>query len=196
MKKNSYSKNPKLLFGEFLMRVTALVGSPRKKGNTDLLIDHILKGAKQAGASTKKIYLYDQTILPCADCKRCLAESKCPENDDMQKIYKELDKSDAIIFGTPLYWHSMSAKMKLLVDRLRPYTVNNKLRGKKAVIVIPSDEGGKACKDLIKLFTRIFNTLGLNYVGNICVKAHDKGEVLNQPKSLEKAYNVGVSIVK
>ncbi|MFB0560751.1 MAG: flavodoxin family protein [Candidatus Lokiarchaeia archaeon] len=173
------------------MKITALVGSPRKKGNTDLLIDKILEGANHAGLSTIKIYLYDITILPCADCKRCLKELKCLENDGMQRIYKELDKSDVIIFGTPLYWDSMSAKMKLLVDRLRPYTVNNKLRGKKAVVVIPSDEGRKACKALIKLFKNIFNRLGMQLVEILCVKAHDKGEVLKQPKSLEKAYTIG-----
>ena len=178
------------------MKVTALVGSPRKKGNTDLLIDKILEGANQAGSSTRKIYLYEQTILPCADCKRCLKELKCPENDAMQKIYKEIDKSDVIIFGTPLYWNSMSAKMKLLVDRFRPYTVNNKLKEKKAVLVIPSDEGRKACKDLIKLFTKIFNTLGMLLVESLIVKAHEKGEVRNQPKSLEKAYVIGKSLGK
>ncbi len=171
-----------------------MVGSPRKEGNTDLLVDKILEGANHSGASTTKIYLYDQTILPCADCKKCLKQLKCSENDGMQSIYNELDKSDVIIFGTPLYWNSMSAKMKLLIDRLRPYTVNNKLKGKKAVLVIPSDEGHKACKDLIKLFNDIFDRLGLRLVEILCVKAHDKGEVLNQPKSLEKAYMIGKSL--
>ncbi|MGQ9721194.1 MAG: flavodoxin family protein [Candidatus Jordarchaeum sp.] len=178
------------------MKVTGLVGSPRKKGNTDLLIDKILEGANQVGSSTKKFYLYDLTILPCADCKKCLKELKCSENDDMQRIYKELDQSDVIIFGTPLYWNSMSAKMKLLIDRLRPYTVNNKLRGKKVILVIPSDEGYKACKDLIKLFKNIFNRLGMQLVESLCVKAHEKGEVLKQPKSLENAYTIGKSFGK
>nr|MDO8081924.1 flavodoxin family protein [Candidatus Freyarchaeota archaeon] len=178
------------------MKVIALVGSPRKKGNTDLLIDKILEGAKKAGSSTKKIYLYGQTILPCADCRKCFKELKCQENDDMQKIYQEIDDSDVVIFGTPIYWYSMTAKMKLLVDRLRPYTVNNKLRGKRAVLVIPSDEGPKACKDLIKLFANIFNNLEMQLVDSLCVKAHERGEVENQPESLEKAYKIGESIGK
>jgi multimeric flavodoxin WrbA len=178
------------------MKVTALVGSPRKKGNTDLLIDKILEGAKNVGSSVTKIYLYDQTILPCADCRKCFKALKCQEDDDMQKIYQEIDDSDVIIFGTPVYWYTMSAMMKLLVDRLRPYTVNNKLKGKKAVLVIPSDEGYKACTDLIKIFANIFDILGMQLVDNLCVKAHERGEVEKQPESLEKAYKIGESIGK
>lgn len=178
------------------MKVTALVGSPRKGGNTDLLVDKILEGAKNAGASTRKIYLYDQMILPCADCRNCFRDLKCRENDDMQKIYQEIDESDVIIFGTPIYWYTMSAMMKLLVDRLRPYTVNNKLKGKRAALVIPSDEGPEACKDLLKLFTDILNVLGVQLVDSLCVKAYERGEVKNQLESLEKAYKLGESIGK
>ncbi|MEM2146908.1 MAG: flavodoxin family protein [Candidatus Jordarchaeaceae archaeon] len=178
------------------MKVTALVGSPRKGGNTDLLIDKILEGAKNAGASTRKIYLYDQMILPCADCRKCLKDLKCRENDDMQKIYQEIDDSDVIIFGTPIYWYTMSAVMKLLVDRLRPYTANNKLRGKRAALVIPSAEGIEACKDLLKIFTDIFNVLEVRLVDSLCVKAYELGEVKNQFESLEKAYRLGESISK
>ncbi|MBS7251765.1 MAG: flavodoxin family protein [Candidatus Freyarchaeota archaeon] len=178
------------------MKVTALVGSPRKKGNTDLLIDKILEGANQVGATTSKLYLYDLTILPCADCRKCYKTLECAENDDMQKVYEELESSDVIVFGTPLYWNTMTAKMKLLVDRLRPYTLNNKLKGKKAVLVVPSDEGEEACGDLIKLFASIINTLGMQFVNILCVKAHEKGEVKNQPQSLEKAYKIGESITK
>lgn len=183
-------------YGELLMKVTALVGSPRKGGNTDLLVDKILEGAKNAGASTRKIYLYDQMILPCADCRKCFKDLKCRENDDMQKIYQEIDDSDAIIFGTPIYWYTMSAVMKLLVDRLRPYTVNNKLKGKRAVLVIPSDEGPEACKDLLKLFVQIFNNLGMQLMDSLCVKAHERGAVEKQLESMEKAYKIGEAFSK
>jgi len=119
------------------MKVLGLVGSPRKGSNTDLLVSAILEGAGANKHLTEKIYLYDFEIVPCVDCKACKKGNfKCAFGDGMQTIYPKLEEADAIVFGTPLYWYGPSAKMKLLIDRLRPFIASKKLKGRKAFLVI------------------------------------------------------------
>ena len=127
------------------MKVLGLVGSPRKGSNTDLLVSAVLDGAASNGDSSEKVYLYDFVLLPCLDCRACKAGvHHCAVNDDMQALYPKLAEADGIVFGTPLYWYGPSAKMKLLVDRLRPFIPSGALKGKKAVLAIPSEEGADA----------------------------------------------------
>ncbi|MFA5365054.1 MAG: flavodoxin family protein [Candidatus Bathyarchaeia archaeon] len=114
------------------MKVLALVGSPRVKGNTDLIIDQIISGAKTAGYTTEKLYLYDYTISLCVDCRACKkGDYVCCLNDEMQQIYPKMDYADILVFGTPLYWYGPTAKMKLFIDRMRPFVENKKLKGKR-----------------------------------------------------------------
>jgi multimeric flavodoxin WrbA len=139
------------------MKILALIGSHRKKGNTDALVEQILKGSSTKGHTTEKLFLYDYTISICIDCCNCKkGDYVCYKNDEMQKIYPKIEEADLIIFGTPLYWYGPTAKMKLLVDRIRPFVANGKLNGKKAVVVTPSAEGAKACGPLLEMFRMSF----------------------------------------
>ncbi|MGQ9479715.1 MAG: flavodoxin family protein [Thermoproteota archaeon] len=66
--------------------------------------------------------MYDLDISPCVDCRRCKKDNfQCAVNDDMQILYHKLKDADVIIFGTPLYWYGPTGKMKLMIDRLRPF---------------------------------------------------------------------------
>jgi len=76
--------------------------------------------------------------------------------DSMQEIYPKMDEADLIIFGMPNYWYGPTAKMKLLIDRMRPYIANGKLKGKKVVVVTPAAEGPDACGPLIEMFGMSF----------------------------------------
>lgn len=121
------------------MNILALIGSPRKESNTDVLVDKVLEGSKTKGHLSTKIYLYDYEISTCIDCRKCKkGDCVCYIRDGMQKICPIIDAAELIIFGTPLYWYGPSAKMKLLLDRLRPYTANGKLKRKKAIVVTPA----------------------------------------------------------
>lgn len=100
------------------MQILALNGSPRKQGNTDILIDEILRGASSNGHQAEKLRLYDYEIQPCLDCRRCKQSEtgyNCALKDGMHEIYPKLEAADVIVFGTPIYWYGPTAKMKLLV---------------------------------------------------------------------------------
>ena len=177
------------------MNILALIGSPRKNGNTDLLVDQILIGSKTKGHSAEKLYLYDYTISLCTDCRTCKkGDYVCCINDEMQKIYPKMESADVIIFGTPIYWYSPTAKMKMLMDRMRPFVTNGRFKGKKAVVVAPSAEGTKACGPLLEMFRMSFEYLGIEFVGKIFAKAYEKGEVTEHQTELNKAYELGASL--
>jgi multimeric flavodoxin WrbA len=170
------------------MKVLALIGSPRKRGNTDILVDAALAEAAKRGIAGEKIYLYEKEIRPCVDCRACKrGDLVCILKDDMSKIYTAIDSSDALILGTPIYWYGPTAKMKLLIDRLRPYVANRKLEGKKAYVIAPSEEGPSACGPLVDGLKMSFKYLGLTYGGEVLATANEKGEVAGMLAEMEKA---------
>jgi hypothetical protein len=124
---------------EILQRVIwceslALVSSPLKMSNTDLLVEQLLAVTKSKGHSTEKLYLYDYTIALCTYCRNCKKEDYlCCIRDEMQQIYPLMEMAGVINFCTPAYWYGPSAKMKLLIDRLRQYVEGKRQKGKRIV---------------------------------------------------------------
>lgn len=171
------------------------MGSPRKEGNTDILLDMVHSGAKTAGHQYGKIYLYDLDLLPCIDCRTCKkGDTVCTRNDDMRDVYPMIDGADVIIFGTPLYWYGPSGPMKLLIDRLLPYSGTGRLKGKQAVLVIPSAEGPAACDAVVTMFRLSFDYLGIDIADVLLPIAYEKGEVAKDAEILDRAYKVGSSL--
>ncbi len=106
------------------MKVSGIVGSPCKKGNVDLLVSEILKGAASKGTETCKFYLDDMKIRPCQSCGVDPYPKHCLFKDDMEQIYNALEESDDIVLGSPVYFDTVSAQTKLMIDRsncLMPY---------------------------------------------------------------------------
>jgi len=97
--------------------VVGLVGSPRKGRNTDTLVSEALQGAESAGAATAKIYLNDLDIRPCQACEASPAPDYCFYHDGMDAVYRALETADALVIGTPAYYLSVSAQLKLVLDR-------------------------------------------------------------------------------
>ena len=177
------------------MKILALIGSPRKGSNTDLLVDQILDGSKAGNHTGVKLYLYDSEILPCIDCRACKrGRFVCPLNDGMRKIYPKMEKADLIIFGTPNYWYGPTGKMKLLIDRMRPFVANKKLKGRKWVIVSPSAEGPNSCRLLVEMLRLSCDYLGMKFVGKILAKAYEREEIKKDQKALRKAFEFGASL--
>jgi multimeric flavodoxin WrbA len=112
----------------------------------------------------------------------------------MKKIYPKMKKADLIIFGTPNYWNGPTGKMKLLIDRMRPFVPSRKLKGKKWVIVSPSGEGPKSSRLLVEMLRLSCDYLGMKYAGKILAKAYEKAEIKNNHKALEKAFEFGMSL--
>ena len=82
------------------MRITVLVGSPRKNGNTETLADALIEGARAAGAEVTKYTLRGRKIAPCVNCDYCQTHDRCAVADDMADVYELLQKTDALVFAT------------------------------------------------------------------------------------------------
>ncbi len=99
-------------------RVLILSSSPRRGGNSDTLCDQFLKGAQEAGHQIEKIFLKDKTVHYCTGCSVCSMYGKpCPQQDDAAEIVEKMIRADVIVMATPVYFYTMSAQMKTLIDR-------------------------------------------------------------------------------
>lgn len=101
-----------------MKNILILSSSPRRGGNSDTLCNEFLRGAREAGASAEKIFLGDKTIRYCTGCSVCSLHGKpCPQKDDMSEILEKMLAADVIVMATPVYFYTMSAQMKTLIDR-------------------------------------------------------------------------------
>ncbi|MEA4853044.1 MAG: NAD(P)H-dependent oxidoreductase [Christensenella sp.] len=121
-------------------KILAVVGSPRKGGNTDGLVDAVLEGAAAGGAETEKIYLYDLNIGHCRECLYCHhAEPKtCAIKDDMAELAEKMIMADVLVFGTPIFWWGPSGAFKDFVDRWYGYPLD--FSDKKIVLAYASGD--------------------------------------------------------
>lgn len=116
------------------MKVLAVCASPRKNGNCDLLCSQLLKGAREGGNETDSVFLEDLALRPCRACYACRESGRCIQKDRGSEVMRKLAEADVIVLASPVYFYSVSAQMKTLIDRtLCCYT---KLEGKRFVFIL------------------------------------------------------------
>jgi len=99
------------------MLVLGIVGSPRKNGNTEILMKEALEVCKKEGLQTELIHLADLRIEPCNECMVCKKEKICPIGDDFPSLYEKMLKADGMILGSPVFFSSATPEIKALIDR-------------------------------------------------------------------------------
>ena len=182
-----------------MKRILAVVGSPRRNGNTHILVSKIAEGAKEKGALVDELFLGDLTIRECDGCHACWKGTDCNKNDDMQAIYPRIIQSDVIIFGTPVYWFGPTALMKAFIDRFVYFNCpenREKIRGKSAVIAVPfEEEDPEMAKPVVEFFQKCLDYLQVNLLGRIIVPGvSKKGEIRQKAERLQEAYELGRSL--
>ena len=184
-----------------MKRFLGVVGSPRKKGNTHILVSKVLEGAKKEGGRGEILLLNDLDIQECDGCCVCWKGKACRKKDDMNQIYPKIIESDVIIFGTPVYWYGPTALMKAFIDRFVYFNCpenRKKIRGKGAVIAVPFEEEDlDAAAPLINSFEKSFQYLEMNLVGKVIVPGVSrKGEILGKEDRLREAFELGRKLAK
>ena len=148
-------------------KLLAIVGSPRKGGNTDVLVDEAIDAFRSCGGAADKIILNSLHINPCQGCFACMRgnglETVCVQQDDMTELYKTMFAADALLWATPIYMWSPTAQMKLYLDRFFPLGDYQKtqwrcaLNGKPVGLIIvyaepdPLDSGVFQTRDILKV---------------------------------------------
>jgi multimeric flavodoxin WrbA len=184
-----------------MQKILGVMGSPRKKGNTHILISKIMEGAASEGVEAEILFLGDLDIRECDGCHRCWKGKECNKNDDMNDIYPKIMESAGIIFGTPVYWYGPTALMKGFIDRFVFFNCPENrvhIKGKPAVLAVPCEEEDPAAADLVKaMFEKSLRYLEMNLIGTIIVPGVTKrGEIIKKQGALEEAYNLGIKLAR
>ena len=177
------------------MKILAVSCSPRKQGNTEILLGEVLQGAQDEGAEVELYSVSGKNIEPCDGCWTCTKTGQCHIKDDMQELYDKLLAADGIIFGTPIYFYAMAAQAKTVMDRTMPLghperNLANKVGG---VIVVGGSLGlVDALKDLYFYFVTK-RMIPANYVA---AYGGAKGDVNKLEKGRQAARDLGRQMVQ
>jgi multimeric flavodoxin WrbA len=179
------------------VKVLGLAGSPRRNGNTDLLLAELLKGAASKGAEVKTIYLNTMKIIGCQHCDDCFKEGKCKFQDDMQQIYKELEEADVVVLASPVQFFGPPAPVKAMKYILKIAPLNREKIRKGFLISVGAMRMKEMFDATIGIVKTWFHVLEIEYTGELLFsKTDDKGAILKQPEALQKAYEAGQKLAE
>ena len=189
------------------LKVLGIAGSPRRNGNTDLLLRQVLAGTASQRAEAKTVILSELNISPCRHCDGCIKTGKCVVDDDMQWIHTDLREADIVVLASPIFFMGVTAQTKAMIDRCQALWVI-KYIFKLPVATNPSKErigifisvGGTRLHDLFKPATATvkswFKTLDITYAGELSFSGIDQKEaILQHPTALKQALNMGQKLV-
>lgn len=181
------------------------MGSPRRKDNSELLLDQALSGAQREGAKVEKMVLNELDITPCQACGQCLSTGECVIRDDMERIYPELKLAQHLILASSVFFLGLPAQTKLLIDRCQclwagrnalSYSARfNQRRG--LLILTTSGSDPRQFQPLLSTVRAFFATLEITYWGELLFGGlEERGEVLHHPGVLERAFEAGAKLVR
>ena len=177
------------------IKILGLVGSPNINGNTAKLVNAILDGAAENGADKVIYNLASLNIKGCDACLRCQESGHCIIDDDMQKLYQEIQTADTVVLGSPVYMWQMTAQTKIFVDRLTAFLKPNfssRLDNKKLILVFSQGSSDRdAFKPYFEYTAGILYYLGFDILDTVIAAGTDKLEVSFRPQLLEKARDFG-----
>jgi len=197
------------------MHVTAIVGSYRRGGTVDTVIDEVLSAAHEAGAETSKMYLIDRHIEFCTNCRQCTQEpgagrGACPLEDDMSAVLDAVERADALVLGTSINFYTVTAVMKRFAERLLVYAfwpwgmlrpkMRNQKRDRRAVIVISSAAPAIMTRLLtgaVRLMKDAAAMLGCRTIGVLTIGlAATAAKMQPRPGILKKARRLGALLAR
>jgi multimeric flavodoxin WrbA len=176
-------------------KVLILSGSPRKGGNSDTLCDQFMQGAKDGGNDeVEKIFLRDKKINYCIACYACRDTGKCVQQDDMAEILEKMIAADVIVMASPVYFYTLDAQMKTLMDRTvaRYKEITNK---EMYFIITAADTSIPMMQRTIECFRGFADCLdGVREKGIIYgVGAWNVGDIKGT-KAVQEAYEMGKNV--
>jgi NAD(P)H-dependent FMN reductase len=187
------------------VNIIAFNGSPRKGGNTEILLDEAIRGAREQGAAVTVYNLNSLKLRPCQNCGGCDDTGRCVIDDDMQAIHTAIRTADRIIVASPIFFFSVSAQLKIMIDRSQAFWAEKYVHkkpvppgpaGRKGLLILvggmkqnEKNEGFKCAEAVSRAFFRTVNVqehATLEY-GSV----DKKGEIRGNPAALNEAYEAG-----
>ena len=188
------------------MEVLGILGSPRRGGNTEILLDEALRGASDNGGSCEKVVLRNLKIAPCLEIYKCREAGVCAIQDDMQELFEKIVQAERLIIASPIFFYSVSALAKAMIDRCqslwaKKYILKmpvSPIADRKGAFISVAATRGKKLFDGVRLTIKyFFDAIDVTYSDELLVRGADaKGEVKNQSEALEAAYVLGRRLVQ
>ena len=186
------------------MKVLAVVGSPRKGGNSTLLLEQFLAGAQAEGATVQVVRPLTMCMAPCIACDGCNQDGHCVVKDDYQLVYDMILDSDALVLATPIYFGAVSAILKVFIDRCQCFWASTYLLRQK----LPPGPAGQPRKGMLiavghidqavmfqsarLTFGYLIKSLQGETWGELCCAGYnERGAILRSPELLEQAHAMG-----
>jgi multimeric flavodoxin WrbA len=186
-----------------MANIVAVYGSPRRQGNTAVLLKRSVQGARDAGAVVDEIVLRDLKMSPCLEIYGCLKDGRCVIQDDFQGIYDKLLAADGMMLASPIFFYAVSAHTKILMDRcqslwvkkywIEKVQVDRWVPKRKGFFISVGATGGKRLFEGALLSVQyFFDVLDMTLWKSLLYRGIDfKGDVLKRPECLDEAYNTG-----
>ena len=189
------------------MKVLGIAGSPRRGGNTGLLLAEVMRGAASRRAEVKTIILNDLKITPCQHCDACLEAGNCRMQDDMQMVYKELEQADRIVLASPIQFMGVTAQAKAMIDRCQALWVRknvldipplgNQRERKGLFISVGARKVANLFEPALATVKSWFRSLDITYAGDLLFTGVDeKGSIADNPDALHQAFLAGQKLVE
>jgi len=190
------------------LRVLGIAGSPRRGGNTDLLLNEVMRGAASRGIEVKTIILNHLKIAPCQHCDGCLETGRCKVDDDMQTVYDELMKADRIVLASPVHFMGVTAQTKAMIDRCQalwarkyilkmPPLGNRQVERKGLFISVGGTRLANLFQPALATVKSLFKVLDIAYAGELLFPGIDeKGAIAQHPDALRQAFLAGQRLVE
>ncbi len=177
------------------MKILGISTSPRKTGNTAVMVEEVLKGAGQEGAETELFSVSGKKFQPCDGCYSCAGKGLCHIEDDMQQVYEKMIEADGILFGVPVYYYSMNAHAKIIMDRTfclntPQTTLTNKVGG------VVGIAGSIGIIDILKDFYFFFAVRQMLPANFVAAYATNKGDITQREPGMKAAGNLGRQMVQ
>lgn len=186
--------------------VLAIASSPRKKGNSELLLDACLEGVAEAGIPFEKIRICELRISPCLNCGGCEATGVCVINDDMQTLHKKFSDSEILIVSSPVFFMGLPAQLKAMVDRcqaiwVRKYVLKQRMANIERRRALFIQVGGMKRENVFEgglmTVTAFLATLDYKFSERLFLNRIDsKGAVASHPSALGRARQMGLDIAR
>lgn len=187
------------------MKVLGILGSPRREGNTEILLDEALRGAGDHGGLCEKVILRDLKITPCLEIYKCAEDGVCAIQDEMQGLFPKIIQAERLLLASPIFFYSVPALAKAMIDRCqslwaKKYILKlpvSPIADRKGVFISVAATRGKKLFDGVRLTVKyFFDAIDVAYSDELFVRgADEKGEVRDQPEALKAAYDLGQRLV-
>lgn len=176
--------------------VLIISSSPRKGGNSDILCDEFLRGAKEAGNSVEKIFLRDKKINYCTGCGFCNTNDNtaCSQKDEMTEILEKMLKANVIVFATPIYFYTICGQLKTLIDRC--CAMYTRIVNKEFYYIMTAADVSQHAMDraVIELQGFLYCLSGAEEKGIIRATGVWQKDEIKSTKYMQEAYQMGKNV--